>query len=239
METMTNVEDWKKNNINGQVAVKLKEIWKKKWEKVYMVNNFEHSLKYQGREMKLWLKVVGSKVGDIPDESDYVYTAYLWDFAVCHDFYEAVGELQKEKGFNLEISDNISFKDCVSALWWEYGIIKKAMETIGESELKNKEIRDEIFRRICNDLNWILSQYSVIIKYWRFYLGTKNPILKQNIINKDKTFLDDMNKIKEYFNNNIAEIQSKINNAINEEKRKDEETKREQEKKAEDLQNQL
>ncbi len=239
MEKMTDVQYWMKNNINGQIAAKLIEIWERKWEDVYMADDFEHSLEYQGREMRLWLEVIGSKVGDIPDESDYVYTAYLWDLAVCPDFYEAIGELQKEKWFSLEISDNISFKDCVSALWWEYGIIKKAMETIGESELKNKEIRDEIFRKICDDLNWILSQYSVAIKYWRFYLETRNPILKQSIINKDESFLDDMNKIKEYFDNNLTEIETKIKNAKEEEKLETEKLEKEQEDRLNSLQNQL
>ena len=240
MEEMTKLEDWKKNNINGQIAVKLKELWKDKWEKVYMCGYDSNSLKYQGRKMGLGLKVVWSKVGDIPDESDYVYTADLWDLAVCSDFYDAIIDLQKEKRFNLEISDIISFKDCSSILWSEYQSINDLFSIIRESWLKNKDILNGILGGVVGKLNLKLSHYTVAINdNWEFCLRATDLMSKRSIINKDSSFVEDMRKIKEYLDQNIAEIKLKVKNAVDEEKMRDDELKKSQDQKAKDLQKQL
>lgn len=239
MEKMTELENWNKNNINGQVAVKLKEIWKRKWESVYMSNDFQQSLIYQGREMSLWLKVTWVDVGDIPDEWDYTYTAYLWNLAVCPDYYEAILQLQEEKWFSLEISDIICFDDCASILWWEYENVKEANEIVEGLRIKDKTKRDKITWWICEDLNNILSQYYVIEKYWRLYLKARNSISKLGVIKKNTYFTEDMKKIKEYFDKKLPEIKKKIETAKIEERGEEEKIKKEQTEKAEDLQNQL
>ncbi len=236
---MTAMEDWKKNNINGQIAVKLKEIWYKKWEMVYKLNDFEQSLIYQGRDMRLWLKVTGVEVGDIPDDKDYTYTAYLWDLAVCPDYYEAICKLKEEKWFSLEVWDIISLNDCISILWWDYENIKEASEIIGRPNIKDEEKWNEISGRICKDLNKRLSQYYVIKKYWRLYLVAKNPESKWGVVKKDDNFMKNMREIKEYFDSKLPEIKREIEEVQDEERKKKEEIMKHQAKRANDLQNQL
>ena len=233
------MEERTKNNINWQIAARLNEIWKNKWEKVYMYDYDPNSFWYQGRKFKVWLKVVWSKVWDIPDNSDYIFIVNLWDLAVCNDYYNVITEMQAEKWINIEISDFITLDDCIEIWGWEYESLKEAIKTIEESWLKNKEILNEIFEWIWKDLRNQLSQYSIAIKNWKIYLKARNSTLQHNIINKDKVFLDDMNIIKAYFDKELPEIKSKIDAARYEEKRKDEEIKEKQEKKAKDLQDQL
>jgi hypothetical protein len=89
-------------------------------------------------------------------------------------------------------------------------------------------------------LNLKLSHYTVAINdNWELCLRATDLMSKRSIINKDSSFVEDMRKIKEYLDQNIAEIKLKVKNAVDEEKMRDDELKKSQDQKAKDLQKQL
>ena len=206
------VEDWKKNTINGQIACKMKEIVDSRGEKVYMVDDFHHSIKYQGRKFNVGLIVTGVPVGDIPDDDDYTYVVYLGDFAVCKEFRDATIKLQEERGFSIELSDDICFTDCVLALGEEYKGLGDAISKVNSALLKYS---DGSHWSLCDFIYGLCGlslpdYYDVVIKYERLYLHVHNPIIKWEIIDKKPSFIETMETIKRYFEaNNVDEILSR------------------------------
>ena len=149
-----------------------------------------------GREMGVWLKVVGCEVWDIPDEDDYVYTVYLWDFAICEDLRTVLQDLQKEKWINIEIFDYISISDCTTLLWLD-DKIPTMDEMIDDFGIEFKiwaynVIRDEAEKF---SMNW-LAFYSVIFSDWEIYLGATNQYLKDMVINKGENFYYEIRRVK-------------------------------------------
>ena len=181
-------------------------------EHIYMCDDFHHSIKYQDREFNVGLIVTGVKVGDIPDDDDYTYVVYLGDFAVCKEFRDATIKLQKERGFSIELSDDICFTDCVLALGEEYKDLGNAITKINSALCKYKDIThsslDDFIHGLCK-LSLPYS-YNVEIKYERLYLNVHNPIAKWDLINKKPSFIETMETIKKYFEvNNVDEILSR------------------------------
>ena len=215
------VKDWLKNNINGQIACKMLEIVAPRGEHIYMCDDFDHSIKYQGREFNVGLIVTGVEVGDIPDDDDYTYVVYLGDFAVCKEFRDATIKLQKERGFSIELSDDICFTDCVLALGEEYKDLGNAISKINSALRKYKHIKhsglDDFIHGLCK-LSLPYS-YNVEIKYERLYLNVHNPIAKWDLINKKPSYIEVMETIKKYFEvSDVDEILKLPRNAILDEK---------------------
>ena len=199
-----NVEDWKKNTINGQIASKMVEIVKPRGEKVYMSNDFAHSIEYQGREFDVGLIVTGVEVGDIPDDDDYTYTVYLGDFAVCEEFRDATISVMEERGKAMVLSDYISLEDCVLALGEDYKDLGNAISEIKSEfrkyhgkELSQSKLYNKIIGLCALELDFYHC-YKVEIKYNRYYLYVNNPITKWDIVYKKPSFIEVMEKIKNY-----------------------------------------
>ena len=129
------LEDWEKNNINGRIAARIKEIAKDKKEKVYANEYDRNGFVYQGRRISVGLIVSGVKVGDIPSDDDYCYVVELGDLTVCDDFRQALFDLQSEEHNSMQISEYISFSDCVKALGKEYESIISALAEIEQTSL--------------------------------------------------------------------------------------------------------
>ena len=211
------IEDWMKKNINGQIACKMLEIVDSRGESVYMCDDFYHSIEYQGRKFNVGLIVTGVPVGDIPDDDDYTHVVYLGDFAVCKEFRDTTIKLQKERGFSMHLSDDISLSDCVLALGDGYKSLGNAISKINNA--LNKYYKKDIshsklgvfIRGLCGlSLPYY---YDVVIKYERLYLHVNNPIIKWEIIDKKPSFIEAMETIKRYFEaNNVDEI---LNNTYN------------------------
>lgn len=239
MERMERQQNWEKNNINGQVASRLLEIWQSKWEKVFANMNNPNGFTYQGRRMWVWLKVVWVKVGDVADESDYAYTVKLWDMAVCRDFNDVITAMAEEEGFKLAIWDTISLKDATTSLWGEYQIINDMITFIEECWLRDKEKLEEILESITDDLYRETPAFTPYVRDGGLYLRAWTEEITIDLVNKGPEFIRNMNNIKKYFEENMSTIKEKINNAVNEEKRQNEELIKQQQKEAEDLENQL
>lgn len=239
MEKITEMEMIENNNIITEIATRLAKIWRDKWNEVYIDKSNPTYFVYQGKKMGVWLKVIWSKVWDIPDKSDYVYTVYLWNLAICRDFYDVITEMQSEKWINVEISDFINLDDCIK-LWEEdYEGIKNMITLTEQFNLRDEKLLKEILDPITHYLNTQMSHYYISFDYGRFVLEANNREKKYSIINKDQKFLNDMNIIDKYFIENFQTIKSKIDNAIDKDKAENTAIKKEQEKKAEDLQDQL
>ncbi len=196
METMNINEGWENNNINWQIAARLKKIWELKWEAVYRYDDSPNCFKYMWRIIKVWLKAVWAEVWDIPDDSDYVYTVNLWDIAICEDFRTVLQQIQKEQWFDIEISDDISISDCEKLLWWDDNLpsIDKMIEDSGTTfKLWAKErVREEVQKF---NKTW-LAFFSFDVIGWEFSLIASNKYLKDMIINKDKNFYYEMVRVK-------------------------------------------
>ena len=211
------IEDWMKKNINGQIACKMLEIVDSRGESVYMCDDFYHSIEYQGRKFNVGLIVTGVPVGDIPDDDDYTHVVYLGDFAVCKEFRDTTIKLQKERGFSMHLSDDISLSDCVLALGDGYKSLGNAISKIDNALIKyyKKDISHSKLGVFIRDLCGLSlpDYYDVVIKYERLYLHVNNPIIKWEIIDKKPSFIETMETIKRYFEaNNVDEI---LNNTYN------------------------
>lgn len=232
MEKITEMENIENDNIIIEIATRLAKIWKDKWNEVYIDKSNPTYFVYQGKKMGIWLKIIWSKVWDIPDKSDYVYTVYLWNLAICSDFYDVITEIQSEKWIIIEISDFINLGDCVKLWEWEYEGIKNMIALIEQSNLRDVQLLKEILNPITHHLNTLMSHYFISFDYGRFVLEANNREKKHSIINKDQKFLHDMNIIDKYFIENFQTIKSKIDNAIDKDKTENAKIRKEQEKEA-------
>lgn len=212
------IADWKKNNINGRIAARIKEIAADKGENVYVNEYDRNAFIYQGRRISVGLIVTGVKVGDIPDDDDYCYVVELGDLTACDDFRQALFDLQSEEHNSMQISEYISLVDCVKALGEKYESISSALAKI-EPQTKDvigKQAYSDILSGIVGKLNLRLRDFTVSIgEKWDLCLHADSLMLKRSVYLKEPSFIEDMDNVKKYFDENLTKIEQQIQDAIN------------------------
>ena len=210
------LEDWERNNINGRIAARIKEIAKDKKEKVYANEYDRNGFVYQGRRISVGLIVSGVKVGDIPGDDDYCYVVELGDLTVCDDFRQALFDLQSEEHNSMQISEYISFSDCVKVLGEKYqGILSALAEIEQAQDVIEKEIYCIIISRITGKLNLRMQDFTIAIRdNWELWLHASDLMSKRSVYLKEPSFIEEMDRIKEYFDENLTMIKQWIQDAI-------------------------
>lgn len=211
------IADWKKNNINGRIAARIKEIAADKGENVYVNEYDRNAFIYQGRRISVGLIVTGVEVGDIPDDDDYCYVVELGDLTVCDDFRQALFDLQSEEHNSMQISEYISLVDCVKALGEKYESILSALAKIGlqTKDTIGKQAYSDILSGIVGKLNLRLRDFTVSIwEKWDLCLHASSLMLKRSVYLKEPSFIEDMDSVKKFFDENLSKIEQQIQDAI-------------------------
>ena len=129
----------------------------------------------------------------------------LRDLARHSDFYDFIMEMQSEKGFEIIVSDTISLGYCEWLLGNEYKGIAFTEEKWGWAPESDK-YKMEVIKQIALDLNSRLSNYSLVIEDAKLCVKATNDALKQGIINKNPSFIEDMERVKAYIGERKEEI---------------------------------
>jgi hypothetical protein len=212
------MEDWQKKNINGRIVARLYNIAKDKGETIYTYKYDPNAFEYQGRRISVGLIVTGVKVGDIPDDDDYYYVVELGDLTVCDDFRQVLFDLQSEEHNSMQISEYISFSDCVKALGEKYGSIITALAEIEKTrDSIGKEAYNDMISSIVGNLELhILSPFFTIAirDNWDLWLHADSLMSKRAVYLKEPSFIEAMDKIKDYFDENLIKIKQQIQDAI-------------------------
>lgn len=144
----------------------------------------------------------------------------LLDDLVRHsDFYDFITEMQYEKVVEIIIYDTISFSTC------EIYLLKKEYEGIGLTEdewfwsPKGNKWKTEPLLSIAQELNTLLSHYSVVVEDAKLCVKAPDDASKHAIIHKESLFKDDMDKVKAYFDEHKEDILQKLKLAAKEEKK--------------------
>jgi hypothetical protein len=210
------MEDWQKKNINGRIVARLYNIAKDKGETIYTYKYDPNAFEYQGRRISVGLIVTGVKVGDIPDDDDYYYVVELGDLTVCDDFRQVLFDLQSEEHNSMQISEYISFSDCVKVLGEKYQSILSALAEIEQAQdVIEKETYCNIISRITGKLNLRMQDFTIAIRdNWELWLHASDLMSKRSVYLKEPSFIEEMDRIKEYFDENLTMIKQWIQDAI-------------------------
>lgn len=196
------IEDWQ-DSLSGRIVSRLYNIAKDKGE-AFKIGDSPSTFEYQGRRIHIGVIVVGCHVGDIPSDDDYCYTFDLADLALCDDFRQVLFDLQSEEHNFIEISDDISFRDCVKVLGEKY-------ESLINARTEIEQIRDSIGEKAYNDLiSSIKKTLNLNLRYFfvgasggnynlDFLLIAHSSKDKRAVYLKEPIFIEQMDKIKDYF----------------------------------------
>lgn len=235
-------EEWYNDTITGKVAKKFKEIISKKWEKIFLLKDWEtkeylNKFEYKNRELSTRTVYQNSEVWDF-DIWEWTYCVSLGDIAIYPDFYKAIKEVEKEEWINFHITESIWLDDCLSMIWKSLINFKEVAEN---AWLRDGDSIDKILLQICNDINQYLKpEFSAKIDYTEHKLFLQAfGENKQNILNRDPSFTNKIKKVAEYFNKNKENIFQSFMNSAQEEQKKNEAIKKEQMDKYNNLKKQL
>ena len=222
------LDDWKEKYFVGRVACKIEKYARERGENVDIRSSGNNWFEYQGRIFNTSVIVEGVSVGDIPEPDDYVHIVDLIDMAACRDFRDAIMELKSDEGFDLRITDHFSLSESVSILGEEYKGLSDAISEIN-SALKeycswvtrklSHDKEDEMYQKLDKIIgiseldNHHIAYYSIIgMRQGDISLRASKP---WDIIERKPSFIEDMERIKNYFEGkNLDEIKKQIHNAM-------------------------
>lgn len=172
--------------------------------------------------------ITGNVPGYFYYESWYKNQIRIDDNGLCHvllddlarhsDFYDFITEMQSERVVEIIISDTIS-------LWYCERVLEKGYEGIGLTEgewawsPEGNKWKTETLLSIAQELNGLLSHYSIVVEDARLCVKAIDDVSKQAIIHKESLFRDDMDKVKAYFDEHRDDILQKLKHAAKEEKK--------------------
>ena len=235
-------EIWLKETVTGKIAKKFKEIISKKWEHITLkkdaqTNNYLNKFEYNGRLLSSRTVYQNSEVWDY-DLWEWINCVSLGDLAVCPEFLQAVQGVEQEEWINFHITEVIMLDDCLSIAWKQWIDLKKMANDLW---LKDSHAINTVLSKIRGDLSVFLEPDFKIM----FNELDKQLFIqalwekKRDIINRSPVFMNKLQKIVDYFNDHMKEIEQFIKDLIQQEQKKNDEIKREQSNQLDSLQKQL
>lgn len=206
------------NNVNGRLFSALKKIWDQNNKEIFFIKdstgNYLNEFEYDGKEISAWLRINGVEVWDY-GWGGKEYFVSLYDLAKCPDLLKAVNLVEQEKWINFSTNSTIDLDECFDLVWVEE-------KTHPVLILVDRWLRDivkiqEILNDIVNDLKILLNpDYDIWISNmtYKIFIEAKNQSAKDNITNLSPEFINKIQKIQEYFKDNVSKLNDKIDNAV-------------------------
>jgi hypothetical protein len=233
-------EDRLNNNVNGRLCCKLREISNKKISLTKdWYGNYLNEFQYDGKEISAWLRINGVEVWDYGWwEKEYFVS--LYDLAKCPDLLKAVNLVEQEKWINFSTNKTIYLNECFDLIWVDEKI--NPVLIMVDRWLKDIVKIQENLKDIVNDLKIFLNpDYDIWISnmIYQIFIEAKNQSAKDNITNLSPEFINKIQKIQEYFKDNMLKLNDKIDNAILQQKQNAEDIYKTDLKRIESLRNEL
>lgn len=235
-------ENWYDGTITGMVAKKFKEIISKKWENIFLLkdlktNKYLNKFEYDGRELSTRTVYQNSEVWDF-DIWEWTNCVSLGDITMYPEFYQAIQEVEKDEWINFHITESIWLNDCLIVAWKREINFKDIAQNVG---LRDWDAIDKVLLQICDNIkSYLEPEFLVKINYSEHKLFLQaHGQSKQIIIDKSPIFIDKIQRISQYFDEHLDEIEQSFKSLSEQEQKKNEIIKESQNNKLKDLQSQL